>query len=337
MLIIVGALTVGALLAAGCSDGSTSGGSGGGGGNGLTNGLPTTAAAALALIPRTAWDAGYVEFGDTAQVISMNGGTGSGPLFAYLGLGETSLYFYSGNAVSTLGFDPLKVTLAVSVGTLPQQATILYGDFDVASIGTKLAAAGFKQDGAVDGGTVWAFATNGQVNMGNPIGDPELNVLQVFPNKIIYGLSAALVEALAAPATTPLSTNSALAALATCLGSAKAGLIGAVPTTGSRSTPTLGIGMLADSAQNANEELCLIAPRASDASGMATNWTKQIQTGRSTRLNEPWSKVLTNPRSTTLSGSPTLVRLTAQPAAGANAGTLLQAYDSSGLSPLINP
>jgi hypothetical protein len=134
-----------------------------------------------------------------------------------------------------------------------------------------------------------------------------------------------------------LSTDGTLAALADCLGSVKAAEIEMTAPTPSQSTQTVAIGLLADSARNAREELCVPAGGSNDANAIASNWTKQIETGRSTSLNEPWSDLLTNPTSVILSGSPTVVRLTAQPVAGTRVGILLQAFLTSSLSPLISP
>lgn len=330
------ALIATAAVLAGCS--ASGGGSRSGTGTPSTGAAPMTLSAVLAELPVTSWDTGSLEFGDVAQVGTLNGGAEvSGPIMAYVGVGESALASFEQQDVGVLGFDPLKVTVAVTVGQLPHQATAFYGSFDAAAVGRKLSAAGFKDKGAADGGELWAIADDDQATMTNPTGDPQLNVLDVTADRIVYGGSTAEVEALAASASTPLSTDAGLAAIANCLGSARAAVIG--PATVAAGSPMIGIGLLADSGTDASEELCVSAQSTTAATAIESHWIQQIQNGRSRGIDAAWSTLLVDPQATTASNSPAVARLTAKPAAGVKAGTLLQAYygSSTDVSSLITP
>lgn len=310
-------------MLAGCS--GSNGGSGNGTGVPTTSAAPSTVSAALAELPVTSWDSGSLEFGDVAQVGTLNGGAEvSGPIMSYAGVGESALAPFEQQDVTVLGFDPLKVTAAVTVGQLPHQATAVYGSFDAAAVGKKLSAAGFKDKGTADGGELWAIADNDQATMTNPTGDPQLNVLDVTANRIVYGGSTTEVDSLAGSASTPLSTHAELAAIADCLGSARAAVIGPAPQVSG--TPMIGIGLLADSAADASEEVCVSAQSATAATAIESHWIQQIQNGRSQEVDAAWSTLLVDPQATAASNSPVVARLTAKPAAGVKVGTLLEAY-----------
>jgi len=321
---------------AGCS--ASGGGSGSSTGNPTTGSAPTTVSAALAELPVTSWDSGSLEFGDVAQVGVLNGGADvSGPLTTYIGMGESPLAPYEQQDVGVLGFDPLKVTTAVTFGQLPHQTTVLYGSFNAVSIGKKLAAAGFKDKGTADGGALWAIGDNDQTTMTNPAGDPQLNVLDVSADRIVFGGSTIEVEALAASASTPLSTRAGLAAIANCLGSARSAVIG--PASLASGAPMIGIGLLADTAADASEEVCVSAQSTTAATAIESHWIQQIQNGRSQAVDAAWSTLFVDPQATTVSNSPAVARLTAKPAAGAKVGTLLEAYygPSTDFRSLITP
>ena len=311
-----------ALLLAGCSS------AGGSGSGGLDSAMPSTFATALAEIPSTSWDGSYFEFGDISQVNQLNKAASGSALFAYTTVGASQLN-ESGQAMDgSLGFDLLNVPTAVTVGQLPHSAMVLYGSFNPSTVGTKLAALGFKNHGSADGGTLWAISDNDKVDMQNPTGDDSLNVLDVSSGRIVLGGSTAEVEAIAAPATTSLATSSKLAAIANCLGSAKAGLIGPAYATETQDSTYVGIGLVASSGTAASEELCVTASSTSAASAIEANWTQRIEHGNVVSLKEPWSKLLTNPQATVTSSSPIVVRLSAQPAAGAKVGVLINDYES---------
>lgn len=318
-----------ALLVAGCSSG---GGSGSGGGTGSStggSGTPSTFAAALAAIPSTSWDSSYFEFGDVADVTRLNNASsGKSALNAYSMVGESQLIESETATEDALGFDPLTVSSAVTVGNLPHSVGVLYGSFDPSTVGTKLAALGFKKHGDADGGTLWAIGDNDQINPNNPTEDPSLNVLDVAVGRIVYGGSTAEVEAVAASGSDskPLAENASLSAIASCLGSAKAGEIGPEPATDASASTYVGIGLLASSASDASEELCVTAPSSSRASAIEANWTQQIEHGKSASRDEAWSTLFTDPQATIVGGSPIVVRLTAEQAPGARVGTLLEAY-----------
>jgi hypothetical protein len=332
-------LAAAAVLLSACSSSpATVGGLGGGSGGGSA---PTTVAQALAQVPATAGDSSYVEFGEVAKVAGLDGGASAGgPLHAYEGYGESGLVDEMSQPSAVLGFDPFKVTAALTVGSQPQQATILYGAFDPASIGAVLGKEGFAKHGTADGGTVWTYADNDQMSEHNPTGVPNLNVVLVSANRIVIGGSSAHVEAVAASSGGSLDSSAGLGAVAACLGPALAGVIGPQSATGAGNAPLLGIGLLGSSAQDASEELCVTVSSAAAASAVSAKWTSLIGSGTSKRLDEPWSALLVDPQASTLSpvDGVTMVRLTAKPASGQHVGVLLEDYYSAtdDIASLIN-
>jgi hypothetical protein len=312
-----------ALLVAGCS---SSGGSGSGSASG--SGAPSTFAAALAEIPSTGWDGAYFEFGDVADVAQLNNASsGKSALQAYSMIGESPLFASGPATEGALGFNPATVSAAVTVGDqTPQSAVAFFGSFNPSTVGTKLTALGFKQHGSADGGTLWELGAD-LSGAKNPTDDPTLNALDVSADRIVLGDSAADVEAVAASGGKSLATNATLAAVASCLGSAKGGLIGSEPVGDAKSPTYVGIGLLAGSPGDASEELCVTASSSSQASSIEANWKQQIEHGKSVSLNEPWSKLFTDPQAATLSSTPIVVRLTAGQAPGAPVGALLGDYE----------
>lgn len=318
-----------ALLLAACSSGQSGGGSGGlfGGGGG---GVPTTIAQALALLPATSWDTGYAEFGDVGKLTDLDGGeSANGRLLTYVGLGESSFAAEIPPTSSPIGFDPLAVTAAVSVGQEPHQITVDYDDFDAAMVGSKLSSEGFKKGGTADGGTLWSIGDNDEANPDNPTGIPNINVLLVSSSRVALGGSSADVKAIAGPVATSLASG-AMGAVADCLGPALAALIG--PRTSVAANPSLlGIGLLAPSVADAREELCVEVSSAAQGAAVAAKWKTQIGTGLSERIKAPWSTLLTDPQATVLGAvnGVTTVQLTARPASGARLGAVLQSYFSA--------
>ncbi len=291
--------------------------------------IPVTVAAALDVAPLTGWDTAYIEFGEVSRVQQLANASAK-EFAAYTMVGESPLIESGQAATDTLGFNPDIVTTAVTLGLAPHSATLLYGSFDVSEVGKKLAAAGFKQQGPADGGTLWAIADNDKIDLQNPTMDAELNVLDVSGDRIVFGGSTAEVEAVARPALTDLARNASLDGLAGCLGGAKAAVIGPALATVSQNLSTyIGIGLDANSAQAASDVLCVTATISSAASSIAAHWTQQNQHGKSEHLNEPWSAVFTDPQSSISGSSPIVVRLTAQRASGAPAGVLLEDYYSA--------
>jgi len=309
-----------ALLVAGCSSS----------GGGSASSTPSTFAAALAATPSTSWDGSYFEFGDVAAVTQLNdASSGKSALYPYTMVGESPLI---DSEQGDLGFNPLTVSAAVTVGDqVPRSATVLDGSFSPSTVGTKLTALGFKQDGSADGGTLWVISA-AKSGANNPTDDPGLNVLDVSGDRIVFGDSTADVEAVAAAGANSLAANTTLTALASCLGSAKAGLIGSYPQEQvqepTQGSTYVGIGLLASSADDASEELCVTASSAARAASIEANWKQRIEHGKTVSLNEPWSKLFTDPQATTVGSGPIVVRLTARQAPGARVGILLTDYEN---------
>jgi hypothetical protein len=278
------------------------------------------------LTPTTGWDNRYIMFSDDRQMITIAGGaTQAHTQSAYYRLGDLDLWDSNSQLI-----DPTTITSAVTFGGIPQQATVLYGAFDTAAIDKKLTAAGYKQQGTTAGATLWLYDPNTQPRA-RGIGNTTLDAMAVASNRIIYGTTMDVVNVLAAPPSTPLSTNTTLRSLASCLGPAKAsGIEFQTLEPGGPVAPTpLGVGLVEDSITNTSEELCVAVPDSSSAANVKANWGKEVQTGTASRLGFRWSTVFTDPQATTASTTPPVERLTVRPKPGARLETMYFGYFQS--------
>jgi hypothetical protein len=271
----------------------------------------------LSLIQNTGWSSQVVSFGDTAFMGSAGTAMPNGPFAAEQDMSDfliDSEVDPAGEAKLTalLGFDPAKVRFSAIIGAQPS-VTVLYGDFDAALVTKKLAAAGYTQHGAV-----WTYGSDFTATAANPTGDSGVVVFAVSANRIVFGNAVAPVQAIAAPATTPLSAQPQELALARCLGQAQAGTIGSVPAEQGSQLAQLpgGFGITAGSAGQETEEICVVAPSAAAAASYQRNWTRQISSGTSSAMHIAWSKLFADPQASLYAPGLNVVRLTVQPAQG---------------------
>lgn len=310
----------------GCSSGSARSG-------GLVGPVtaPTTLAAALRSVPVTSWDTDYLEFSDTRELAAF----ARGGLRGYSALGDPTF----GQAETPNPYiDLTAVTAAVTVGIVPAQASILYGRFDPAAIGKKLAAAGYTQQGTDDDATLWLYSSATATPAESPVADSTVDAIALAPTRIIYSSSLDSIEQIAVPPTRSLYTDTAFASVADCLGSAKAGLIDPEPVQPPEDRLIMGVGLQPSSAKDTRQEYCVDEPNGAAASALEANWTKQLTTGRRPSTDTPWSQEFGDPRAQIASSAPLVVRLTADPVTPDDSDLLFLA-DTGGenLEALLNP
>lgn len=317
---ISAALLAALVLAAGCSrSGSTGDGSGSSGSGGALKG-------AFETIHGSLQTAGYFEYGDTARVVKLNGGDrpGGGPFGQLLPYGSSQLTQWEMILPPLVGFDPLTASSAISVGNAPNTVSILYGSFDPAAIGAKLAAWGYHQQDRGDGVTAWVIQDDHKIDMSRldtdglgPGMGGWLNVIWVSKSRIAYGGATSDLAAALTGTAKPLSEDATVGGLAGCLGSPLAALMVTDQTLiQSAAVSAIAFGVTGTGTADAREEICVAAPNAAKAQNLAAEFTKAVGSGFDLRTNEPWSAQLTDPQTAVLGGPAHVVRLTAKPVDG---------------------
>ncbi|WP_194924452.1 hypothetical protein [Catenulispora pinisilvae] len=306
-------------LAAGSAAACSSSGSTSAGGGDSSGSFKDT----LENIHAVAQTSDYIEYGATAQVAKLAGGTKpatGGPFTQLQGIGAEQLFQYWALLPPLTGFDSTTVTSAVTVGNPPNAVGVLYGSFDPAAIGAKLAAWGYKKQDR--GGGVTAWISNDDHKFDATKLDPTtgvgpgmtgwLNVIWVSNTSIAYGGATSDLAAALPAQSKPLSSDNVLSSLADCLGSPLGAMVLTDPKTiGNSAATAIAFGVTATNASDAQEEICVAASDAAGAKTIATAFTKAVTTGTDLVQNNPWSKELTAPQTDVLGGSAHVVRLSA--------------------------
>lgn len=342
---VVAALALAGSAAACSSSGSTSGGGGGGAGSGSFK-------AALKNVHSTAQTSGSIEYGDTAQVTKLNGGTtegANGPFAGLLGVGADELRGYSGVLPEHTGFNYTTGSSAISFGTLPNTVQVLYGTFDPAAIGAKLAAWGYKSSDRGDGVTAWVFEDDHKIDMGKL--DPStgvgpgmtgwLNVVWVSKTSIVYGGATSDLAAAVPAQGKALADDPVVGPLADCLGSPLAAfVITDQKQIQNSKVSAIALGVTGTSASDMRMEICAAAPDAAGAQTFATEFTKAVSSGKDLVRDEPWSNLLSDPKASVIGGASHIAQLSAKPAeapAGLLMTGLVEKNDFLGLLGLPTP
>ena len=306
---------------------------------------PDTVTQALATLPSTSWNDGFVAFGQSARITASDNATANpanGPFSALLPLTD-GLVVAPNSQLETqqsalLGFDPQQATYAVTMGAAPQSVTVLYGSFTVSTIETKLTAAGYTRHSATDGDTLWGYGTAPADATTYPQdGDVTVPyVIDVSASRITIGYTASDVEAITTAGGTTLASTNGLGDLATCLGSPTAGMIGTLPQSPRPANPLpAGIGITTLAASSPSVELCVTAPSAASAQAMETRWTTQARTGKDPNSGLPWTKIFTDPQASITAQAQHVVRFTANLTTAEYAAAFLDRYFAGEIAPLI--
>jgi hypothetical protein len=337
---VLSALLLAAVSAAACSSAKSTG-AGGGGASGSVKDL-------LAHIQDTPQTSKYLEFGNTAQVTKLNGGTGpasSGPFSRLIGRGAPNISSYSQVIVAPTGIDPNSATSAVSVGAPPNSVEVLYGSFDADAIGAKLAAWGYRKQDRGGGVTAWVWSDDHKFDLSKL--DPNtgigpgmtggwLDVAWVSKTRIAYGRATSDLAAALPEQSKPLSGDPVVGPLADCLGSA---LAGAMVTDQAEikdpSVSAMAIGVTATSAADVRQEFCVSAPDDASVQTFAAAFTKEIESGEDFVNNVQWSTELSNPKADLLGGPQHVVRLSATPVDPAQSGLVFDLVDRDDYKTLL--
>lgn len=313
----VSALALAAGTATACSSSGTSGGGGGGAGS-VTDTLKN--------IHTTAQSDSYIEYGDTAQIVKLSGGrsmAADSPFGNLLGWGSGQMADYFQVLPPLTGFDSTTATSAVTVGYPPNQISVLFGTFDPAAIGTKLAAWGYHKQDRGDGVTAWIFSDDHKLDstkldpstgIGPGMTTGWLNVIWVSKTSIAYGGATSDLAAALPAQSQPLSKDAVVGPLADCLGPTLAAVLITSPKLiGSSAVPAIAFGVTGTSTADAREEICAEAPDDAGAKSLAAGFTKAVTSGHDYVQNEAWSKMLSDPQTTVIGGSKHVVQLSAKP------------------------
>lgn len=315
---IVTALVLAVGPAAACSSSGSTGGGGGGGGSGAFKDV-------LKNIHTAAQTSGYIEYGDSAQLAKLNGGTGAssnGPFGRLLGTGEDELAQYQQLLPPLIGFDPSTATSAISVGNPPDTASVLYGSFDPKAVGAKLAAWGYHSQDRGDGVTAWIFQDDHKIDMSKL--DPStgigpgmggwLNVVWVSKSSIAYGRATSDLAAALPAQSKPLSGDPMVGSLADCLGPSVVALVITDPKQIDNSgISAIAFGVTATGTSDIREEICAAAPDAAGAQAFAAGFTKAVTGGKDVVTDQAWSNLLSAPQTKVIGGAQHVVQLSAKP------------------------
>lgn len=193
MLKIVAIAVSAGLLLAGCSDDTTE--------DGLLG--------AMGRVRATAETRVFVEYGKP------------GATEALRGYGYSAIAPYAERLKDTLALDLDGFDQAIHVGNPPKQATILWGDYDVATVDDKLRGLDID-DEAQFGGTRWRSADDNEISFDGPFTDmappAQLNNILTTDDSFAFAPAAEGIDWVAEPGDDTLADDDVLAPLATCLG-----------------------------------------------------------------------------------------------------------------------
>ncbi|MFJ9707647.1 hypothetical protein [Streptomyces sp. NPDC101234] len=293
----------------------------------------TELATALSQVQDTDPARHWIEFGDVAGVRARSGGGSGSKRDPLLGYGESQLADAAALLPDPTGIDPFAARTALSVGRPPDPVGFLYGSFDTTAIGSKLRKLGYAKQDLAGGEATWIIRDHHKIDETDPLAQlgilTALNVVRVSPQRIVYaGASADIDKALAGDG--PLADNEAVGGIADCLGEVEAAQIGLDP--GISETP-LGIGVTGSSGADAVEVACVTTPGQDAAEAIASAWPGRVRSTTSRLSNEPWSKLLAQPRAEVIGGPSHVVRLTARPTGSTR--VLFDAWRAEDIGPLL--
>lgn len=234
-----------------------------------------------------------------------------------------------------LGFDPLAATWTVTAGTTPHLLTVVSGGVHASLVGDRIRALGAKQT-ASGTWTTWRLRPDDYVSQTDALarafpcfcGDlTNFDLIGTGRDMVVGGADTAALNAATGSGGPWLADNSALAAVADCLGDpVEATVVGKLPTP-SGQLP-VGIGALAPLASGGTDILCVATTSAAQASQVASHLRTSLGGG------EPrgtWGVALASSTVTVPGGPANLVKVTARPAKGVAPGAAFQGILSGGL------
>lgn len=272
----------------------------------------------------------WSEFGDVAGVRARGTAETPDPL---LGYGESQLIAAASQLHDLAGIDPLAARTALTLGQPPEQVGVLNGTFDPAAIGAKLQKLGYKKRDVGGGEAEWVIRDHHAIDANDRFAQlgilTALNVIRVSPTRVVYAGATKDIDAKTLTGPRPLSDALDVGAVADCLGPVKAAQIGMDINT---SPKLMGIGVQTSS-KDATSVICMVTKNRDAAEDIASAWPGHVRSVTSSLTDEPWSKVLADPKAEALGGSEHVVRLTARPLGKTTA--LFDAWRAKDLGPLL--
>lgn len=251
------AITVSAgLLLAGCSDDAKE--------DGLLG--------ALGRVRATAENRVSVEYGEPAAVRALLD-QDKARYQTLRGFGYSAVAQYGGRLDDALGLDLDGFYQAIHVGNPPKQTTILWGEYDVATVDDKLRGLNID-DEAQFGGTRWRSADDNEISFDGPFIDmappAQLNNILTTNGSFAYAPAAEGIDWVADPGDDTLADDDVLAPLATCLGDVVAAQL-------------MATGEAVGVRQDSTEVICLEGDQARVSAALKEDLPS---------TGEPWDSVL---------------------------------------------
>lgn len=193
MLKIVAIAVSAGLLLAGCSDDAEE--------DGLLG--------AMGRVRATAETRVFVEYGEPGAIKDLRG------------YGYSAVAPYAERLKDTLALDLDGFDRAIHVGNPPKQATILWGQYEVATVDGKLRGLDIDSEAGF-GGTRWRSADDNEISFDGPFTDmappAQLNNILTTNDSFAFAPAAEGIDWVAEPGDDTLADDDVLAPLATCLG-----------------------------------------------------------------------------------------------------------------------
>lgn len=228
---------------------------------------------ALGKVAATAQTTVSVEYGEPAKVTALLD-RDRNRFQALQGFGYSSIATYGKILGDKLSLDFDGFDGAIFVGEPPKQATMLWGDYDVAAVDGKLSDLDIDSE-KKSGGTRWRSADDYEINLENgPFTEAappaQLNDIQTGDGKIAFAPAAAGIDWVTEPGLTTLASDDVLAPLATCLGDVVAAQL-------------LATGEAVGVREDATEVICLDEDAAQ---------VSQALKGKVRSTGQPWDELL---------------------------------------------
>lgn len=314
--------TIVTVLAAALAAGACSGGT-------LTDAVPTAGLlGALGDVRATDQTRAYLEYGDGPRIAEL--AEADRDRFLRLrGLGLGSVGLSSEGTEEKLGVDLVTLGHTLQAGRPPDQGVVILGGYDRDAVESRLADLDIPRTDR-DGAAYWRSADDHAIDprRKGPFGGValnEFNVIRTAPGSLAFGPSAAGVDAVTgAGEDGSLADDPALAGAVGCLED----VVAAIVHTPEGESQIYAVGVRASSPEDVTEVLCLAFPEAPAARDRIERELAEGDTPR----GPAWSEVLPDSRVEVVGE---LIRITARPAAAAQAGVVFQLLQTMALTPLV--
>jgi hypothetical protein len=262
----------------------------------------------------------YVEYGDVAALSKL---AADGERYqSVLGYGLSPLANTYKIMAEKLHFDPTKMDGAVLAGQPPNQAGVLWGDYDVDALERALADLDIPAEDSGDGKR-WRSADDQEINFEGPLVDivptAGLNNIQTGPGVFAYSATRAGVDSVTAPGDATLAGDPLLGRLAGCLGDVSVAVL-ATKAEGDPMSYAVGVRVTSDGAAT---EVACIAPPEGDAKALRDSVEDELKNGVAPSVRKPWAELLPD-ATVALVEQESVVRVEAKPAGDEPVGRVIQ-------------